>query len=175
MLCKNMFISISNSKRDRLVGKEAPKISLLSAPEYIVNTLNQFLFEHNRVRTFPVHIWDLSSFYIMKISLFFVVILLLVNFTLIESVMMRGATGAGLRGRSQMNTRRRFYRPKSSSSYRQYYRLSSAEANEFNANKFVEAPRPPDRSLMENPKRLKFLAANKKQGKSNIGRLLSGI
>lgn len=47
------------------------------------------------------------------------------------------------------------------------------EAKKLEGIKWVDTPPPPDRSLMENAKRLNYLATNKKDAASNIGRILS--
>lgn len=96
----------------------------------------------------------------MKINWFFVVILLLANFTLIESV----------NRKPSLYVRRRIYRPKSGST--RYFGFQKIEAKK---NDWIETPPPvsPDRSL-NNAKRLNYLATHKKEVKSNIGRILSG-
>lgn len=108
----------------------------------------------------------------MKLSWLFVVVLLLANFTLIESA--RGALGAGLRRRPNPYVRRRFYRPKSGS-YRRYYTMEKIESKNQKARVETPPQASPDvtRSL-HYVRRLNYLAANKKEGKSNIGRILSG-
>lgn len=107
----------------------------------------------------------------MKISWFFVVILLLTNFTLIESLKAM-ATGRRSYKQNRSIGRRRFYRPKSGST--RYYAFQKTESK--NRKAWAETPSSPalpDRA-MEYAKRLNYLAANKNTGKSNIGRLLSG-
>lgn len=110
----------------------------------------------------------------MKIKWFFVIILLLVSFTLIESGM-RGVVGRGFRIASSVShtSRSRSYYPRSSSG--NYGKREGVVVNEHKEKWIVLPLPPPDRSLMENPERLNYLAANRKDGKSNIGRLLSGI
>lgn len=97
------------------------------------------------------------------------VVLLLTNFTLVESYK---AFGGGMRTK-QVRTRRRFYHKKSGSS--RYYTFSKVEAKDENVNKFVVTSPPilPDHPSMQHAKRLNYLATNKKAAKSNIGRLIS--
>lgn len=107
----------------------------------------------------------------MKIERLFVIIFLLVGFTLTESVMMGGGGRMGYTGRARTYNRRKLYRPRTS--YTSYGTWQGPKENDFKEKFIVPLP-PPDRSLMENPKRLEYLAANRKEGKSNIGRVLSG-
>lgn len=105
----------------------------------------------------------------MKVKIywwFFVVVLLVANFTLIESFK---GWYRSLHNRSPY-VRRRLYRPRSTP--RKYFAREKIEAK--NQKAWVETPPPPHRS-MQYEKRLNYLAANKNGGKSNIGRILSGI
>lgn len=102
----------------------------------------------------------------VKIYWLFVIILLFMNFTLIESI--RGY-GRAFRNRQYRHNRRYIYRPKSRSSLGQYYEPEKIETKN---HVYVERAKLPD--PMQNEKRLNYLATNKKEGRSNIGRLLSG-
>lgn len=147
----------------------------------ILIKVDQFLFEHIRVRNLSCICYSRLDFVLrsncnvkMKITWFFIFVLLLfVNFTLIESF--RAAMGHRHRNRQRLYVRR-YYRPKSGSTFRKYFVLEKGDAINQNANKWVETSPPisPDHPSMQEAKRLNYLASNKKGARSNIGRLLSG-
>lgn len=104
----------------------------------------------------------------MKIKCLFVVVLLFVNFTLIESL-------RGVRHRTTQHlVVRRHYLNKPRLKSRQYFTAGNGDAE--NTNKWVEPlpPISPDHPSMQQAKRLNYLASNKKGARSNIGRVLSG-
>lgn len=171
-------ISISDLKCVRLVGEGNLRINLfISAPEYyskwtlwISFCLNTFEWSISRAHITLVKFY--AQNYIMKIIWFVVIIVLLVNFTLIESA--RVWSTASFRRRPSLYVRRRFYRPKSTSIYRNYGSWTSEDKSKTKT--LVDVPPRPDHSLlMNNPKRLNYLASVKnKETKSNVGRILSG-
>ncbi len=105
----------------------------------------------------------------VKIIWFFVFIVLLVNITPIESTRIGGA---GLRKKPSIWTRR-YFKNRRYGSGTKYANYIPPEAMETTGDKWVQPLAPVSRDLMENPKRLKYLAENKNGGKSNIGRALT--
>ncbi|KAG4074636.1 hypothetical protein HA402_004507 [Bradysia odoriphaga] len=108
----------------------------------------------------------------MKIQWFFAVILLLfVNFTLIESRGGHGGRGFRVTQHVSKNIGRHSRnQPRSSSGN------LAGNGHAGNANKWVEPipPISPDHPSMQQSKRLNYLASNRKEARSNVGRLLSG-
>lgn len=144
----------------------------------ILIKVDQFRFEHIRVKNLSCICYSVLDFILstncnikMKIKWFFVVVLLFVNFTLIECL--RGVMSPPYRARQRLYTRR-YFRNKYRSTPRKYFIVENGDAG--NANKWVEPlpPISPDHPSMQQAKRLNYLASNKKGAKSNIGRLLSG-
>ncbi len=107
----------------------------------------------------------------VKIIWFFVFVVLLVNITPIESKRMGGMGGGGSRKQPSFHIGRGFYHNRhgygSGTSY------NPSENMEKTGYEYVLPLPPVPRELMENPKRLKYLAENKNKGKSNIGKALT--
>lgn len=98
------------------------------------------------------------------------VVLLLANSILIESAKGLWSVRTHNFKQSRYIHRRYIHRPRSRSTY---YSGQDTGAKKFDDMKWVETPPPLHRS-MENPERLQFLAMNKNDRKSNIGKALSG-